>query len=115
MILYEYSEIAPYLPQPGLGLPPAPPPVPSDVRGVAIHWWTFALPSGGPAQRHAPGVPVRTWSYSTVPFSALSLDRTDRAPETTIERDRYVRLAAAIVAAHTVIPEPRTLLYEVRA
>lgn len=114
MILYELKELALLLPQAALGLPPAPPPVPGDFRGIAIHWWTYALPTQMPEVRMAPRVPIRTWQWFGVDFSTVSKTHADTPPETTIERDYYINRAVTVVLARYEIPEPRTLAWEVR-
>jgi hypothetical protein len=115
VILYPLSELTPLLPQQALGLPSAPMPAPRNFRGVALHWWTYGLPTQGVERKLAPTVPVRQWQWFGVLFTTLSLDHTDTPPQTEIERDKYLRHAVAIVLAHHTIPNPRTLAWEIKA
>lgn len=114
MILYELSELTTQLPAQGLGLPGAPDPAPADFRGIAIHWWTYDLPKKNPERKLAPTVPIRQWTWFGVQFTAVTLDHSDTPPATTMQRDKYIQHAVAIVEAHHTLPQPKTVAWEIK-
>ena len=111
MYLAEVSAAALALPSPSIGLPPMPPPTPIETRGVVIHWVRWSLPTEGHVMRVSPTVPVQQWARHVFPFSALSTDHQNRPPQTTVEKDAYILLAAYMVLARYSLSPQTTLLW----
>jgi len=113
MYLAEVSQAAFALPTPALGLPSLPPKTPDEVTGVVIHWVKLELPTEGHVLRVAPTVPVQAWARHIFSFAALSSDHLERPPQTTVEKEAYVLLAAYMVLARYALSSQTTLLWEV--
>lgn len=96
-----------------IGTPGSPPSVGAQLRGVAIHWLAPAAPVSADGQKFRPQLPEASWHVSTVPFDALTLDGSARAPRTTVEQNRMVHRACAIVSVQNPIPSTSPLYYEV--
>lgn len=85
----------------------------AQFRGVAIHWLAPGAPVTESGQKFRPQLPELAWHVSQVPFKALNLDGSSRAPQTTVERERMVARACAIVSVQHPIPASSPLYYEV--
>lgn len=96
-----------------IGGMPAPSSLGEHFRGVAIHWQELALPTSKRRRQVAPTVPVPTWRVQVIRFRSLTLDQADRAPESEVELQHYVRHAYAIAAVSHPIPSSATVYYEV--
>lgn len=96
-----------------IGAPGSPPSVGPKLRGIAIHWLAPGAPVSANGQKFRPTLPELSWHVSNVGFRALTIDGSDLPPKTTVEQNRMVHHACAIVAVQNPIPSDSPLYYEV--
>ena len=96
-----------------IGGPGSPPSVGPNLRGIAIHWLAPGAPVSENGQKFRPTLPELSWHVCTIAFPSLTLDHADRPPQTSVEQNRMVHHACAIVAVQNPIPSDSPLYYEV--
>lgn len=95
-------------------VPNGPPLIGPTLQGVAIHWVAPVLPPPSlVGQRLRPLIPEPAWQVRTFPFETLTVSGSPYRPLTTVEADKMVRYAMAVVAVQYGIPPGSPVYYEV--